>query len=43
MIRMDELNVVHGLNGGVGFGLLREAHKAKAATATSVAILYYDL
>jgi hypothetical protein len=39
----DELNVVHGLDGGVGFTILGEAHESKAATAASIAILDHDL
>jgi len=37
-----EFNVVHGLDGGVGFTVLGEAHEAKAAAAASIAILNHD-
>lgn len=35
----DLLDVVHGLNGRFGIGLLGEANEAEAAAATSVAVL----
>jgi len=37
-----EFDVIHGLDGGVGFAVLGEAHEAKAATAASIAILNHD-
>jgi len=37
-----EFDIVHGLNGVFGLGVLREAHEAKAAAAASVAVLDHD-
>jgi len=37
-----EFDVVHGLDGAFGLGILREAHEAKAAAAASVAVLDHD-
>lgn len=42
-IGADELDVVHGLDGVLGFGVLGEAHEAKAAAAASIAVLDHDL
>jgi len=37
-----EFDVVHGLDGVFGLGVLGEAHEAKAAAAASVAVLDHD-
>jgi len=37
-----EFDVVHGLDGVLGFGVLGEAHEAKAAAAASIAVLDHD-
>jgi hypothetical protein len=42
-IGADELDVVHGLDGVFGLGVLGEAHEAEAAAAASVAVLDHDL
>jgi len=37
-----EFDVVHGLDGVLGFGVLGEAHEAKAAAAARIAVLDHD-
>jgi len=40
---MNILNVVHGVDGSIGIGLLAVADKAKATAAASVTVLDDDL
>jgi len=39
----DALYVVHGLDRGIGSGIVVEAHEAEATAAACIAIFHYDL